>query len=336
MKKLLSVIFSALSILVVLTNTSFAAKWGKGELKMSNQVVDIFIEYIKGKHSKSPHLFAISKDGLQYQYYYCQSGLGNCQGGDVFIIKECNKYSEQYANGVECALFSRNRTIKWKNGINKNTKINSKWSDEEIKAKLVELGFMGTESESFVTKKTEKKKEEKKAETKETTQTQQVAKKMEGSSLKVFRYGVSGQKLYAIYINFIESEKCDYVGPFLSTKCSWFLKENILHFDLSNPIFNNFSESAEKYYYGSFSVDLTQDKLIVKNNLNQKIFAELNKKPTQTQIAKKELTIKPKEEVKQTDDGNNITQQLKDLNEMYKSGALTKEEFTKAKKKLLN
>ena len=42
------------------------------------------------------------------------------------------------------------------------------------------------------------------------------------------------------------------------------------------------------------------------------------------------------EKVKTTDDSNNITQQLKDLNEMYKSGALTKEEFEKAKKKLLN
>ena len=31
-----------------------------------------------------------------------------------------------------------------------------------------------------------------------------------------------------------------------------------------------------------------------------------------------------------------IVQQLKDLNEMYDSGALTKEEFEKAKKKLLN
>ena len=40
--------------------------------------------------------------------------------------------------------------------------------------------------------------------------------------------------------------------------------------------------------------------------------------------------------VKTTDDNNNITQQLKDLNEMYESGALTKEEFEKAKKKLLN
>jgi hypothetical protein len=40
--------------------------------------------------------------------------------------------------------------------------------------------------------------------------------------------------------------------------------------------------------------------------------------------------------VKTTDDNNDITQQLKDLNELYKSGALTKEEFAKAKKKLLN
>ena len=33
---------------------------------------------------------------------------------------------------------------------------------------------------------------------------------------------------------------------------------------------------------------------------------------------------------------DDIVQQLKDLNELYKSGALNKEEFEKAKKKLLN
>ena len=337
MKRFLGILVLGLILFATPTNISFAIEGGYGELKLSNRVLDVFVKYIKGRFSKAPYIFAVALDGIEYQYWYCSAGLNNCRGGSPkAVIKDCEKYSRKYGSGAKCAVFAYNRTIKWNNGINKNTKINSKWSDEEITAKLTELGFLGAESESFVTKKTEKKKEEKKAETKETTQTQQVAKKMEGSSLKVFRYGVSGQKLYAIYINFIESEKCDYVGPFLSTKCTWFLKENILHFDLSNAIFNNFSESAEKYYYGSFSVDLTQDKLIVKNNLNQKIFAELNKKPTQTQIAKKELTIKPKEEVKQTDDGNNITQQLKDLNEMYKSGALTKEEFTKAKKKLLN
>ena len=144
MKKFLSVIFTALSILVVLTNTSFAAKWGKGELKMSDKIADVFIKYIKGKHSESPFLFAIARDGLQYQYYYCSAGLNNCAGlSHTKVISECNSYSEKYGSGAECAMFSRNRTVKWKNGINKNTKINSKWSDAEIRAKLTELGFLG-------------------------------------------------------------------------------------------------------------------------------------------------------------------------------------------------
>ena len=36
------------------------------------------------------------------------------------------------------------------------------------------------------------------------------------------------------------------------------------------------------------------------------------------------------------DDGDGLTKQLKDLNELYKSGALTEEEFKKAKEKILN
>ena len=35
-------------------------------------------------------------------------------------------------------------------------------------------------------------------------------------------------------------------------------------------------------------------------------------------------------------ENKDLTEQLKVLSELYKSGALTKEEFTKAKKKLLN
>ena len=60
-----------------------------------------------------------------------------------------------------------------------------------------------------------------------------------------------------------------------------------------------------------------------------KIFAEILEP---TDLLKKTK----KKETTQATDSNNITQQLKDLNEMYKSGALTKEEFEKAKKKLLN
>jgi hypothetical protein len=38
----------------------------------------------------------------------------------------------------------------------------------------------------------------------------------------------------------------------------------------------------------------------------------------------------------EANDSNNLSEQLKAINELYKLGALTKEEFTKAKKKLLN
>ena len=38
----------------------------------------------------------------------------------------------------------------------------------------------------------------------------------------------------------------------------------------------------------------------------------------------------------QDSDNKGLTKQLKSLNELYKSGALTKQEFIKAKKKLLN
>ena len=53
-------------------------------------------------------------------------------------------------------------------------------------------------------------------------------------------------------------------------------------------------------------------------------------KKTEPKITKK---TKKKPKKKMSDD---IVKQLKDLNELYESGALTKEEFEKAKKKLLN
>jgi hypothetical protein len=51
-------------------------------------------------------------------------------------------------------------------------------------------------------------------------------------------------------------------------------------------------------------------------------------------------TFSTKEQIQKTKSNlsadSNLTEHLKTLSELYKSGALTKEEFTKAKKKLLN
>ena len=52
----------------------------------------------------------------------------------------------------------------------------------------------------------------------------------------------------------------------------------------------------------------------------------------------KETKEKPekKKKITQTDNSNDVVQQIKDLKELYESGFLTEEEFNKAKKKLLN
>ena len=54
---------------------------------------------------------------------------------------------------------------------------------------------------------------------------------------------------------------------------------------------------------------------------------------------KKQIEKKKKEKKKETKDtssSSNLTKELKELNKLYKEGILTKEEFEKAKKKLLN
>ena len=86
-----------------------ASKWGYGELKLSDRVIDAFVQYIKARSTKSPHLFAVSLDGLEYNYYTCSAGYNQCAGGDEFIIEECNKFSRDYGSGTECKLFARQR-----------------------------------------------------------------------------------------------------------------------------------------------------------------------------------------------------------------------------------
>ena len=133
-------------------NAQAASKWGKGELQLDDFVVEKFIEYLRGNTSTSPHLFAVSIDGLGYNYYFCTQGTG-CEGGGEQILEECSKYSKD----IECFLFARKRTIKWKNDINpgkgKASTIKSKWSDAEIRAKLTELGFLGGSTSSSRTNK---------------------------------------------------------------------------------------------------------------------------------------------------------------------------------------
>ena len=128
--------------LLLLSSAANSGPIGKGELTLSDDIVDLFIKYIRGGHTKAPDKFVVSNDGQWAFWWWCPAGTANCApGGDVGDVKVCEDESNQ-----DCGVFARRRTIKWKNGINKGKKesrFNSKWSDAEMRAKLTELGFLG-------------------------------------------------------------------------------------------------------------------------------------------------------------------------------------------------
>ena len=138
MKKLLGILVLGL---LLISSSANAGSIGLGELKLSDGSVNHFIKYLKGGGGKKPLSFLVTLDGAGTYYWFCP--VATCTPGNSRVeIKIC----QQYHNGKECKIFARRRTIKWKNGINKGnkeSKINSKWSDAEIRAKLTELGFLG-------------------------------------------------------------------------------------------------------------------------------------------------------------------------------------------------
>lgn len=140
LKKLLFVIILSFSINVIATSNSSAKKWGNGDLKLSSMVVEYFIIYIRGKQSQYPSIFYVTLDGTDAIYWYCIERT-NCQSGSPSQERaQCMQVT-----GKECKAFARQRTIKWETDLNpgkgKVSMINSKWSDQEIKNKLKELGF---------------------------------------------------------------------------------------------------------------------------------------------------------------------------------------------------
>lgn len=114
---------------------------GTGELKLNDSMVNYFISYIRGEQFKYPAVFFVTIDGTDGAYWFC-SEMTNCRSGSLpTMLKTCFQ-----STGQECKRFAIKRTIKWKNDINpgkgKISRINSKWSDQEIKAYLKKLGFL--------------------------------------------------------------------------------------------------------------------------------------------------------------------------------------------------
>ena len=169
MKKILIFMLS----FVLWSNFAFAKSYyGHGDLKLSEGLIDYYIQYLKNSRDRSPLAFLVAPigDGRNYAtYYYCPAGQANCtslnrkKATNACADSARKKYNDQ---NIQCFIFDFRRIVKWDNGINpgkgKTSKINSKWSKEEIIAKLTELGFYGETSSSLSKTTTEKEETKKK------------------------------------------------------------------------------------------------------------------------------------------------------------------------------
>ena len=112
-----------LFFILLQTNTSHA-KWGKGELKLTQETMEVVMMYMygagntkysgAGKRTHNPTIMAVSQAGTSYMYSYCPVEYHDgCVPPNVGrIIKSCEKYS----NGSPCFIFAKKRRIVWKNG----------------------------------------------------------------------------------------------------------------------------------------------------------------------------------------------------------------------------
>ena len=126
--------------MLLLPSKSFANRYGTGDLKLSSSMVDYFISYIRGEQFKYPSDFYVTVDGTDGTSWYCAE-MTNCSPGSLSQdLAHCFRLT-----GKQCKQFARKRTIRWKNDINpgkgKASTISTKWTDQQIRDKLTELGF---------------------------------------------------------------------------------------------------------------------------------------------------------------------------------------------------
>tara|TARA_B100001057_G_scaffold491000_1_gene580355 strand:+ start:1641 stop:2294 length:654 start_codon:yes stop_codon:yes gene_type:complete len=159
MKNLSQIFFGLIFFITLFSNISIAANKfeGHGELKLEDIDVKIFLEYVSPPAGQSPSAFYILQENgkvIWSTYWYCPSGA--CQTHvKSQASKQCRISAEKfYKRSIfeDCKIFARKRTIVWKNDINpgkgKVSKVNSKWDEKKVRAKLTELGFLGNTNSS--------------------------------------------------------------------------------------------------------------------------------------------------------------------------------------------
>ena len=142
-------LITTILLIFLLTNNTFA-KWGKGELKLTQETMEVVMMYMygagntnysgAGKRTHNPTMMAISASGTSYMYEYCPIEYhdGCLPPNSGSLIKACEKYS----NGSPCFIFAKKRSIVWKNGGSK-VKIKKKdlKSPYVVAKKIKDAGF---------------------------------------------------------------------------------------------------------------------------------------------------------------------------------------------------
>ena len=138
-----------LSILLLIPSVS-QAKNGKGDLKLTKEIMEYVMMYMYGAGSKKfsadkktkndPSIMAISEDGKAAYYFYCPAEYRAYGCIDNNTINKAERLCEKYSNGVPCFTFAKKRLVVWKNGGNKVKIKRSDLKDPYLVAKKIQDG----------------------------------------------------------------------------------------------------------------------------------------------------------------------------------------------------
>jgi hypothetical protein len=345
MKKILGIFFISL-----LLSVNAYAKKGSGELKLSKQIMTEVLMYMYGASSpkysdgankkNKPMIMAISQNGKSSFYYYCP--YPSCEDGNYAYksIKKC----EARSNGSSCFIFAKKRKIVWDNGFDSKSKkrnINKKLLKEpyEIAKIIQELGFFDNDISELPG--------------------------IDYDTAKIIdNVKITGKKDNYDYPSLIASLGTahknswkDYVDEGSEKYKAWvmakrkdndmslgFEADNTSWDDVINKAFNrcnkyidqkpkNYPDKSICILYYKGTTPTTDNEKIKTARIyygESKANAFFEKYPY---VLNKKINIKKEKQIEQSSD---VVSQIKELKKLFDEGVLSKEEFEKAKKKLLN
>ena len=140
-----------ISIFIFFPSKSYA-KYGKGELKLSKEIMEYLMMYMYGagnkkfsadkKRKNDPSIMAVSQDGKSAYYYYCPAEYRAWGCIDNNTVNKAERKCEKFSNGSPCFTFAKKRLIVWKNGGEKVKIKKSDLKDPYLVAKKIQdAGF---------------------------------------------------------------------------------------------------------------------------------------------------------------------------------------------------